>query len=137
MKTNYTICYVSKSDPSMTEADIQKVFKWTNAWNNKLGVRGILLHAFGNFFQVLEGEEKVLLDLYENKIKEDSRHSDIYEVYNKKTTQPVFTEYSSQFNVIKSDDQLDEIKTYLEENRVSSTTSDKLARLLKPFVILD
>ena len=137
MKPNYTICYISKSDPSLTEADIQKIFQWTNAKNNKYGVKGILLHAFGNFFQVLEGDKKLLLDLYENKIKEDSRHSDIYEVYNKKTTQPVFTEYSSQFNIIKSSNQLDNIKKYLDDHRVSSTTSDKLARLLKPFIMLD
>ena len=137
MKLPYTICYVSKSKPDLSESQIKDIFTHASTVNNKCDVRGILLHSLGNFFQVLEGDEKYLIDLYENKIKKDPRHENIYEVYHKKTAKPVFTNYSSQFNIVEDSEQLEAIQVYLEENKISSTTSDKLSRLLRPFMLID
>jgi hypothetical protein len=57
--------------------DIEEIFAHTQSRNNEKDIKGILLYEFGNFFQVLEGNKKVIEDLYENKITEDSRHTNI------------------------------------------------------------
>jgi hypothetical protein len=134
MKSLYTICYVSKTAPELKEQDIEELFNYTSKANNKNGVSGILLHSLGNFFQVLEGDEKHLLPLFE-KIKEDPRHAEMYEVYNKRTTQPVFDNYKSTFDIVKNSDDLKTLITYLNLDK-SNSTNHKLKRLLKPFDML-
>jgi response regulator RpfG family c-di-GMP phosphodiesterase len=134
MKNIYTICYVSKASLDLTNDDIEELFDFTATTNSKLNVSGMLLHSLGNFFQVLEGEESHLLNLYE-KIKEDLRHRDIYEVYNKKTNQPVFTNYDSKFDIVKTSEDLEMLITYLNQDR-SNSTNNKLKRLLQPFAML-
>lgn len=137
MKSPFTICYTSKSNPDLTPEEIKDIFTYTSKSNNASNVGGILLHGFGNFFQVLEGEEKYLTDLYENKIKKDKRHSNLYEVFNRRSFKPVFKSYSSSFEILEKSEQLENLKIYLEKNKSSSTTSEKLFRLLRPFIILE
>ena len=134
MKSLYTICYVSKAAPELQEQDIEELFNYTSQANNKNGVSGILLHSLGNFFQVLEGNEKHLLQLFE-KIKEDPRHAEMYEVYNKRTHHPVFDNYKSTFDIVKNSDDLKTLIAYLNADK-SNSTNHKLKRLLKPFDML-
>lgn len=136
MKRLYTICYVSKASQHLTNDGVKEIFKFTEQANNASGTSGILLHSFGNFFQVLEGEKKKLEHLYEDKIMKDTRHSNIYEVFRKDMETPIFSNYLSQFQTITTAIQLDEIRKYLNSNRTNST-SEKLSRLLKPFMIFD
>ncbi len=133
----YTICYFSKVAPDLTDEEIQEIFDHTYHQNNEKGVCGILLHTMGNFFQVLEGDEAYLTDLYENRIKTDPRHHSIFEVIHKSGSDPVFTTYNSRFQTIDNSDQLNEVKKYLQKHAIRSSTSDKLARLLKSFIIFD
>lgn len=136
MERLYTICYVSKASDHITNDDVKEVFQITEQFNNTSGISGILLHSFGNFFQVLEGEQNDLEKLYENKIMKDTRHNNIYEIFRKDMTAPIFSNYLSQFLTITTSIQLDEIRKYLNANRTNEL-SDKLSRLLKPFIIFD
>lgn len=136
MKNLYTICYVSKASAELTDDDIQYIFKRTEKANNANGISGLLLYSFGNFFQVLEGEKTDLEHLYENKIMKDKRHSNIYEVFSKDMETPIFSNYLSQFQTITTSVQLDKIRKYLNANRTNEI-SDKLSRLLRPFMIFD
>lgn len=136
MKRLYTICYVSKASEDITNDDVEDVFKVTKEANTASGISGILLYSFGNFFQVLEGEKKDLERLYENKIKKDSRHGNIYEVFRRDMATPIFSNYFTQFQTVTTSIQLDEIRKYLNTNQINST-SEKLSRLLKPFIIFD
>ncbi len=136
MKLLYNICYVSKASEQLTNDDVKDIFKVTEQANNASGISGILLYSIGNFFQVLEGEKKLLENLYENKIKKDTRHSNIYEVFRKEMETPIFSNYFSQFQTITTAIQLDEIREYLKSNKTNST-SEKLFRLLTPFNIFD
>ncbi len=134
MKSTYTICYVSKVAAYLSENDIQELFQYTAAFNNENNISGILLHSLDNFFQVLEGSEQQLLNLYD-RIKVDSRHYDIYEVYNRKTSHPVFVNYKSTFDIVKTADDLKSLLIYLNQD-VSNSTNRKLRRLLAPFDLL-
>ncbi|BAO54104.1 BLUF domain-containing protein [Nonlabens marinus] len=134
MNRIYTICYVSKSDTSLDETSIEKIFEKSWKYNNSCDISGVLLYSFGNFFQVLEGNEESLLELYE-KIKNDERHDEIFEVYHGTTAHPIFLKYKSKFNVLKTLEDLKAIYSYLEMNK-SHLGSDKLKRLLQPFLMM-
>ena len=136
MKLLYTICYVSKAAENITNKDVEDVFKVTEKANNDSGISGILLHSFGNFFQVLEGEKKMLEKLYEDQIKKDKRHHNIYEIFHTPTKTPIFANYFSKFQTITTSIQLDEIRSYLNSN-LTNSNSEKLSRLLRPFMIFD
>ena len=136
MKRLYTICYVSKGSEDITNDDVKDVFKVTQRFNNASGISGILLYSFGNFFQVLEGEKSDLVRLYENEIKKDKRHTNIYEVFQREMKTPIFSNYFTQFQTVTTSMQLDEIRKYLNTN-LTNDISEKLSRLLKPFMIFD
>ena len=131
---NYTICYISKSSTELKEEDIEKIFSHTQAQNNRKEIKGILLYEFGNFFQVLEGNKKVIEDLYANKISEDTRHTDIRTLINYDIKKPIFKEYSSDFNIVKTKAQLESIRTYLKLNH-HHHFSENIQRLLNPFLL--
>lgn len=130
----YTLCYVSKATEGLNNTAIEDIFLTTLQNNSKKRIHGILLYGMGNFFQVLEGDKEAIESLYEDEIKEDPRHSEIFEVIRRQTEDPVFSNYSSLFTVIQTTEQLEQIKAYLKKNRIN-TTSEKLSRLLNPFLL--
>ncbi len=136
MNKIHTICYVSKANPNLTNEEINDLFRHTEKNNRLNNVNGILLHSLGNFFQVLEGEEKYITNIYEKQILEDSRHSNVFEIYKGNISKPVFSNYLSHFQTITTSIQLDKIRDYLESNE-KIPISDKLSRLLRPFIIFD
>jgi hypothetical protein len=73
MINKYTIAYNSRASPQMSETDLLELLDNSDNSNNDLGIKGILLFNEGNFLQVLEGEERVVNNLYE-KIARDDRH---------------------------------------------------------------
>ncbi len=131
---NYTICYISKSSLELKEKDIEEIFSYTQLHNNKKGIKGILLYEFGNFFQVLEGNKQVIEDLYHNKISTDTRHTDIQTLINYDIKDPIFKEYNSNFNIIKTSAQLESVRTYLNLNH-HHHFSENIKRLLNPFLL--
>jgi hypothetical protein len=136
LNSTHTICYVSKANPALTNEEISEIFTLTENNNRANNISGILLHSLGNFFQVLEGEEKLIEDLYESQILNDPRHSSVFEIYRGKIRVPIFTNYLSNFRAITTTDELLKIHTYLEANK-SISTSEKLSRILKPFIIFE
>ncbi len=131
---NHSVCYISKAKDGLTALEIEDIFITTQTKNNGAGIKGILLFGFGNFFQVLEGEKKVIEDLYLNKICEDKRHFDILTIFNHQIKYPIFNAYSSEFNIVKTNAQLDSIKTYLNQNNLHHL-SKNIQRMLNPFLL--
>ncbi|WP_031429076.1 BLUF domain-containing protein [Flavimarina sp. Hel_I_48] len=131
----HTICYKSRSISTLTEESIDDLLASTLKANSKRGINGVLLHSFGNFFQVLEGEKEQINLLYD-RIKQDPRHYDVFEVFNKPSSKPVFTEYSSTFLTPTTNIDLEHIRKYLKKHSLS-TTNDKIERLLGPFMFFD
>ncbi len=132
----HTICYVSRSNPSLSEEEIQSLFAQVSVYNHDMGLTGLLTYSFGRFFQVLEGDPKEILPLYENHIKKDLRHTDIFEIFNRSTLHQIFLQYSSKFKVVTENKELQHIEKYLNTHRLDST-SEKISRLLKPFLLFE
>ncbi|EDM45157.1 hypothetical protein SCB49_03514 [unidentified eubacterium SCB49] len=130
----YTICYFSKAKEDITQHEVEAIFAKTRVKNTSKKINGILLYMMGDFFQVLEGDEEDLKEIYEI-IKEDQRHHTVFEIINKKTEQAVFKDYNTDFNIVRTDTQIKEIKQYLRSTK-HNTTANKIDRLLEPFFLL-
>ncbi len=130
----YTICYISKAKEGLSSQEVEDIFNKTYTKNSLKSITGILIHGMGNFFQILEGEKNEILPLFEDIIKKDARHADIFEVISKPKDVAIFANYRSHFNIIRTNEQLEDVKKYLREHDINTTT-DKLQRLLSPFIL--
>lgn len=70
------LTYISKAAAQLTLAEIEQIGEISTLNNQRDDITGVLLYLNGLFFQVIEGKEKTLDDLYA-KILIDNRHTDI------------------------------------------------------------
>lgn len=131
---SYTICYISNATDHLLEDELMQLFEKVTILNNSKNINGILLSNFGHFFQILEGEKKIVEDLFNNQIKKDPRHTDIFIIIEKEYPKAIFNEYSSKFNTVKNSEDLKNVIAYLDKNKFNST-NEKLKRLLDPFML--
>ncbi len=75
----FAICYVSTAASGISNNEIEDLLKLSSTNNNRDQITGILLFSNGNFFQVLEGEKKVITEIFE-KIKQDRRHRNLISI---------------------------------------------------------
>lgn len=64
--------------------------------NQLIDVTGILLYSEGDFFQILEGNNTIIENLY-RKIENDNRHSNITKIISESIAQRDFTEWTMGF----------------------------------------
>jgi hypothetical protein len=67
------LIYLSSGSSWLTPSDLGLILEQARRNNAREGVTGLLLHADGNFLQVLEGDASVVEGLYKI-ILEDPRH---------------------------------------------------------------
>ncbi len=68
------LVYVSNRKPTCTQEEIDKILASCKKNNPGLGITGVLLYSDTKFIQLVEGDAKVIMSLYD-KIKLDARHS--------------------------------------------------------------
>jgi hypothetical protein len=68
------LIYVSNRKSTCTPAEIDKILMSCEKNNPPLNITGVLLYSDSKFIQLVEGEAKVIVDLYD-KIKKDARHA--------------------------------------------------------------
>jgi hypothetical protein len=68
------LVYVSTRNASCTDTEIEKILASCKKNNPPLQITGVLLYTDTKFIQLVEGESKIIMGLYD-KIKADSRHS--------------------------------------------------------------
>lgn len=69
----YSIGYVSTQTNPMSNAELLELLEQAREHNARMGLTGMLLHRGDSFFQVLEGGQEELTELFE-KIAADPRH---------------------------------------------------------------
>ena len=79
---HYAICYVSTAQRDLEPSEIVEILDQTEVRNNEYGVHGFLIYSEGNFFEVLEGNKELILELYEV-IRQDERHKNIIPIFEK------------------------------------------------------
>ena len=68
------LVYVSNRKSTCNQSEIDKILASCKKNNPSLNITGVLLFSDTKFIQLVEGEAKVIMDLYD-KIKKDPRHS--------------------------------------------------------------
>ncbi len=92
----FAISYVSTANSDLNQDEVAEILEQTEIRNNNMGVNGLLIYSGGNFFEVIEGEETKIKDLFEN-IKEDPRHRNIMMVFEKEIDKPLFDDKEANF----------------------------------------
>ncbi|WP_029036803.1 BLUF domain-containing protein [Salinimicrobium xinjiangense] len=75
----HAICYLSTASKDLDYLEVRQLLEFCAEKNRSLEIKGILLYSDGNFFQILEGEKEVVLEIFQ-KIEKDSRHHGIIQI---------------------------------------------------------
>ena len=67
------LTYISSRNSNCTSEEIEKILVSYQKNNPSLDITGVLLYSDSKFIQMVEGNSKVILELYD-KIKLDNRH---------------------------------------------------------------
>ncbi|NAS29513.1 hypothetical protein GTQ40_00875 [Flavobacteriaceae bacterium R38] len=124
----HTICYFSTAHPSLQQEELESLFIYSKENNQKKEVSGILVHADGNFMQVLEGDKKTINELYQ-KIAKDTRHSNIIKVPIVSYEHRIFEDYDYGFTIIDDRLNIEKLNKYL--NWLSHYPSNEINRFVK------
>ena len=95
--------YASSAVQLFAPEELRALLETSRRNNAALGVSGMLLYKDGNFLQVLEGREAVVLDLAE-KIRRDPRHRGIITLTQGFENEYQFPEWSMGFCDLRSDE---------------------------------
>lgn len=130
----YAICYISTASEDLGEKDIRELLEFTEGENNHQDIKGILLYSEGNFFQALEGEKEIVMNLYEQ-IQKDPRHHNIIQVVGKDIFTGSFDGY--QTDIVTESNKYDPgiFKDYLEPLKgMDQQTRQAIKDLLEVFI---
>lgn len=104
------LIYVSTAKELLNTDDLVKILSKAKEKNSRLGVTGMLLYKDGNFMQLLEGDEKIVRDLYET-IRLDVRHHDAMVLLDEPAEDRLFSDWSMGFKDL-SDPELETLPGY-------------------------
>lgn len=90
------LIYISTAERLMTADDLQSIMLTSLIHNSKKHVTGILLFDQGTFCQALEGEQRVVHELFK-KIKNDPRHTNIITIFDDEIQSRDFSSWSMRF----------------------------------------
>jgi len=124
----HTICYFSTAHTSLDKEELLSLFTSSINNNTTKEISGILVHADGNFMQVLEGDKKVINSLF-GKIKKDSRHNNIIKVPDVSYNDRIFEDYKCGFSIVEDKESVEHLKKYL--NWLSNHPSDEINSFIK------
>lgn len=107
-----SLVYVSFATQEMNEDDLMRILTVSRDNNSKNDVTGMLLYREGFFIQALEGEESIVIPLY-NKIAADPRHRNVILIYKNDITERTFSSWAMGFTRI-SDQQAESIPGFTD-----------------------
>lgn len=92
----YVISYVSTQSKELKSCEVVEILYETEIRNDSFGVNGLLIYSEGNFFEVIEGEQEKIKDLYRHILKDD-RHKDVILLFQKEIHKALFKDEDSHF----------------------------------------
>jgi hypothetical protein len=91
--------YASTAESIFKESDIPALLERARTFNAEQALTGMLLYIEGGFFQVLEGDDAVVDDLY-GRIKRDPRHSKITLIIREPIAARDFSDWTMGFRTV-------------------------------------
>lgn len=131
----YAIVYVSSALKDLEESEIKTILAKSVVWNNSHDLTGILLFSEGNFFQVIEGEESAIKDLYES-IKQDPRHHNVLQIFGKEIHRDAYDGYKADFIAANEHYDPKKMDCYMKQMEVLEESTQKAVKnMLKAFIV--
>lgn len=131
----YAISYVSTADTKLSSHEVEDLLNKIELDNNSNDITGILLSSDTNFFQLLEGEEKVIKELYSH-IIHDTRHNNIIKFIDKPVTLNAYDGYLSRMITDKTKHNGKNLKNYLHYIEVLDKESRKAVKRVIEAIII-
>jgi hypothetical protein len=91
------LIYTSAASPKFDSADLRTILKDARDKNAARSITGMLLYTADSFFQVLEGEEAAVMDLFAT-IASDTRHKDVTKIIQEPIAQRAFADWSMGYS---------------------------------------
>jgi len=98
----FELAYTSRASEMMAPNQLEELLAEAIEFNTSHDITGLLLYNDGIFFQVLEGEEYAVRNLFAN-IKKDFRHYDVRTIYEQSLVQRHFKDWSMRFFNVSPD----------------------------------
>jgi hypothetical protein len=95
--------YASAATHNFEDSDLVRLLQRARENNDHLGVTGMLLHAEGSFFQVLEGDPQVVAAVYAQ-IGLDKRHEQVTTIISEPIARRSFDTWTMGFSRLSRDD---------------------------------
>ncbi|OHX67462.1 BLUF domain-containing protein [Flammeovirga pacifica] len=114
----YCLCYISTRKELLDDDILKEILVHSRKKNKEKELTGLLLLLDNKFIQILEGDEKVVNDLYKI-ISNDTRHNTIQKIYSGEIDQRNFVSWDMAFHEIHWDD-LEEVGLVTTYNKGSS-----------------
>lgn len=131
----YTISYVSTS-AELSDFQINELLHITKLKNEDLGITGILMYSDQNFFQIIEGQKKVIKCLYQ-KIEKDIRHFNLIRILDRSINIPSFTSFQSTYTIVNREKDYSDLQQFLEIEKIYNPENFKnISYLVNKFMKL-
>ena len=129
------ICYVSNKSNNLDDIDLQLLFSQVIEKNNLLNITGILIYKNDHFFQIMEGEEDNIKEVYK-KIAEDARHVRMIKLLDKEIENRLFADYESgSFSIVNSFSKLKKLTIYFNWLKLAGLIEvDEINQLATNFI---
>jgi len=135
MNDLYHIIYASRASHPFVIDEIQDFLSECQKNNKENDVTGMLLYDNGCFFQIIEGEKDVLLNLFES-IEADKRHDKVVVIISESIPKRNFGRWSMGYaDVSRSDlSNLDGFNDFFEEgNSLMELDQNRAKKILMAF----
>ena len=130
----YNLCYVSSATKSLSDCDLEHLFRVNKRNNADLKISGILVYNNGNFLQILEGEKQQLENLF-SKISQDHRHNNIIKLINTSIEERIFDDYEFGFVIVDNNKKRSQLMNYLNWiKEAEMLTVDKVIHIVENFI---
>ena len=115
----YELLYSSVSPSGFSESELEGILQKARSKNEGLGITGMLVYHDREIMQILEGDEKVIRDLYTT-ISQDIRHRSVEILYQGTIEQRSFTQWTMAFKLLDQES-AQELVLGLEEYDLKKT----------------
>lgn len=92
----YQLTYISEPFPWITIEDINNILMTSQAFNSANNITGCLIYTKRTFMQLLEGEKKLIDQLYQ-RIEKDKRHFNVQLVHTTDADKRIFPSWAMAY----------------------------------------
>ncbi len=137
----FHLSYVSTACDCLKLDDINRILESSKENNRQEGITGILVYCNKHFFQILEGDENLVRELFE-KISKDCRHDNVIKIQegylhdrNFGDWSMAFTSYNKELKYLDNFNN-EQFYTYVRK-RMEDTNEDVSLKILGDFFDLN